>query len=58
MSAIPKDEVLPLPDRRTRQARALWALVTGEAFERRARATEMRPTLSSEDTGRFRPAVP
>ncbi|MCX5420903.1 IS701 family transposase [Streptomyces sp. NBC_00078] len=34
--AIPKDEVLPLPDGRTRQARELWALVPEDAFERRS----------------------
>lgn len=34
--AIPKSEVLPLPDGRTRQARELWAVVPGEAFERRS----------------------
>ncbi|WP_372495892.1 IS701 family transposase [Kitasatospora humi] len=34
--AIPKDEALPLPDGRTRQARELRALVPEEAFERRA----------------------
>lgn len=34
--AIPKDEVLPLPDGRTRQARELWALVPEETFERRS----------------------
>uniref|UniRef100_A0AAU1UHC3 IS701 family transposase n=1 Tax=Streptomyces sp. NBC_00119 TaxID=2975659 RepID=A0AAU1UHC3_9ACTN len=33
--AVPKDEVLPLPDGRTRQARELWALVPEDAFERR-----------------------
>lgn len=32
--AIPKDEVLPLPDGRTRQTRELWALVPEDAFER------------------------
>jgi SRSO17 transposase len=34
--AIPKSEVLPLPDGRTRQARELWAVVPEEAFERRS----------------------
>ncbi|WP_324614641.1 IS701 family transposase [Streptomyces sp. NRRL WC-3618] len=34
--AVPKDEVLPLPDGRTRQARELWALVREDAFERRS----------------------
>jgi SRSO17 transposase len=34
--AILKDEVLPLPDGRTRQARELYAAVPEEAFERRS----------------------
>jgi SRSO17 transposase len=34
--AIPKNEVVPLPDGRTRQARELYALVPGKAFERRS----------------------
>ncbi|MET7931976.1 IS701 family transposase [Streptomyces sp. NPDC005349] len=34
--AVPKDEVVPLPDRRTRQARELYALVPEETFERRS----------------------
>ncbi|MFD3622932.1 IS701 family transposase [Streptomyces sp. NPDC058676] len=34
--AIPKNEVLPLPDGRTRQARELYALVPEETFERRS----------------------
>jgi SRSO17 transposase len=34
--AIPKDEALPLPDGRTRQARELYALVPEEALERRS----------------------
>ncbi|MET9914140.1 transposase [Streptomyces sp. NPDC006476] len=34
--AIPKDEVLALPDGRTQQARELWALVPEDAFERRS----------------------
>lgn len=34
--AIPKSEVLPLPDDGTRQARELWAVVPEEAFERRS----------------------
>ncbi|MFE1943058.1 hypothetical protein [Streptomyces massasporeus] len=33
MLAIPKNEVLPLPDGRTRQARELYALVPEETFE-------------------------
>ncbi|WP_411142592.1 transposase [Streptomyces sp. x-80] len=34
--ALPKVEVLPLPDGRTRQARELYAVVPEEAFERRS----------------------
>jgi SRSO17 transposase len=34
--AIPKSEVVPLPDGRTRQARELYAIVPEEAFERRS----------------------
>lgn len=34
--AIPKDEALPLPDGRTRQARELYAAVPEEVFERRS----------------------
>ncbi|WP_406178369.1 hypothetical protein [Streptomyces sp. NBC_00996] len=34
--AIPKDEALPLPDGRTRQARELYAVVPVGAFERRS----------------------
>jgi SRSO17 transposase len=34
--AVPKDEVLPLPDGRTRQARELYAVVPEAAFERRS----------------------
>nr|WP_323185085.1 IS701 family transposase [Streptomyces sp. NBC_00140] len=34
--AIPKNEVVPLPDGRTRQARELYALVPEETFERRS----------------------
>ncbi|MGP3733044.1 IS701 family transposase [Streptomyces sp. GDS52] len=34
--AVPKDEVVPLPDERTRQARELYALVPEETFERRS----------------------
>jgi SRSO17 transposase len=34
--AVPKDEALPLPDGRTRQARELYALVPAAAFERRS----------------------
>ena len=34
--AIPKNEVLALPDGRTRQACELWALVPEDAFERRS----------------------
>jgi SRSO17 transposase len=34
--AIPKNEVVPLPDGRTRQARELYALVPETAFERRS----------------------
>jgi SRSO17 transposase len=34
--AVPRNEVLPLPDGRTRQARELRALVPEEAFERRS----------------------
>jgi SRSO17 transposase len=34
--AVPKDEVAPLPDGRTRQARELYALVPEETFERRS----------------------
>jgi hypothetical protein len=34
--AVPKDEALPLPDGRTRQARELYVVVPEEAFERRS----------------------
>ncbi|SFC56733.1 SRSO17 transposase [Streptomyces aidingensis] len=34
--AVPKDEVVPLPDGRTRQARELYAVVPEEALERRS----------------------
>jgi SRSO17 transposase len=34
--AVPRDEVVPLPDGRTRQASQLYALVPEEAFERRS----------------------
>jgi SRSO17 transposase len=34
--AVPKDEVVPLPDGRTRQARELYAIVPEETFERRS----------------------
>lgn len=34
--AVPKNEVVPLPDGRTRQARELYAIVPEEAFERRS----------------------
>lgn len=34
--AVPKDEVLPLPDGRTRQARELYAAVPEDVFERRS----------------------
>ncbi|WP_107502523.1 transposase [Streptomyces noursei] len=34
--AVPKDEVLPLPDGRTRQARELYVLVPEDALERRS----------------------
>ncbi|WP_081982125.1 IS701 family transposase [Streptacidiphilus albus] len=34
--AIPKDEALPLPDGRTRQARELYAAVPEDVFERRS----------------------
>lgn len=34
--AVPKDEVVPLPDGRTRQPRELYTLVPGETFERRS----------------------
>ncbi|MGW2027211.1 IS701 family transposase [Streptomyces decoyicus] len=34
--AAPKDEVVPLPNERTRQARELYALLPEEAFERRS----------------------
>jgi SRSO17 transposase len=34
--AIPKNEVVPLPDGRTRQARELYAIVPEETFERRS----------------------
>lgn len=34
--AVPKDEVMPLPDGRTRQARELYALVLEGTLERRS----------------------
>ncbi|MGA5703114.1 IS701 family transposase [Peterkaempfera bronchialis] len=34
--AVPKNEMVPLPDGRTRQTRELYALVPEEAFERRS----------------------
>lgn len=34
--AIPRNEVVPLPDGRTRQARELYAIVPEETFERRS----------------------
>ena len=36
--AVPKDQAVPLSDKRTRQARELYALVPEEAFERRSGA--------------------